>query len=188
MYRSLSYLDDSNIVNINRDDGSRFRLDTLTTYRLHQSPVVCNKLILITHTDYVNSYPSMLQTTSYNFTKTKTTGEICAGIVKEAGVFLQNPAQHYADLKMLEEFECIKSAFINNNTLNQIECIRVDGSTDEGPSDLEVQYWWTVRHIQHPTVATLVTARIVGPVTLIVLSCRMVTLPTAMQIFLYHQI
>ena len=40
-----------------------------------------------------------------------------------------------------------------------IECIRVDGTTDEGPFHLEVQYCWTVRHIQHPTAATLVTRR-----------------------------
>ena len=90
MYRSLShlqYMDGSNIVNINRDDASGFRLDTLTTHRLHKSPVVHNQPILTTHTDYVNSYPSLLQTTSYNFTKTKTTGEICAGVVKGAGIF-----------------------------------------------------------------------------------------------------
>ena len=30
--------------------------------------------------DYVNKYPSVLQRTSYNFTETATTGEMCAGV------------------------------------------------------------------------------------------------------------
>ena len=41
----------------------------------------------------------------------------------------------------------------------QIECIRVDGATDEGPAHLEVQFWWTLRHFEQPTIATLVTTR-----------------------------
>ena len=56
---------------------------------------------LTTRTDYVNSYPSTLQATSYNFSATETTGEICAGVVKRAGVFKKNAAQHAADLSML---------------------------------------------------------------------------------------
>ena len=28
-----------------------------------------------------------------------------------------------------------------------IECIRVDGASDEGLSHEEVQYWWTERHL-----------------------------------------
>lgn len=107
------------------------------------------------------SYPSTLQTTSYNFTATKTTGEICAGVVKGSGVFQKNAAQHAADLSMLECQDSVKAAFINplSATPKQIECVRVDGATDEGPSHLEIQFWWTLRHLQHPTQVTLVTAR-----------------------------
>ena len=35
------------------------------------------------------------------FTKTLTTGEICAGVVKATGLYHKNPTQHYADLNML---------------------------------------------------------------------------------------
>ena len=113
------------------------------------------------HTDYVNSYPSVLQTTSYNFTGTKTTGEICADIVKGSGVYPKNAAQHAADLAMLENIPTIQPAFLNpqNNSAKQIECIRVDGATDEGPAHQEIQLWWTLRHLRRPTVVTLVTAR-----------------------------
>jgi len=45
-----------------------------------------------THTDYVNRYPSSLQTTSYNFTGTKNTQEVCVGVVKGAKIFPKNPA------------------------------------------------------------------------------------------------
>ena len=50
----------------------------------------------------MNRYPSTLQTTSYNFLQTSTTPELCAGIVKAAGVFPKNPGQHSADINMLE--------------------------------------------------------------------------------------
>ena len=116
LYRNLAYLqytDGTNIVNINRDDAAGFCLDTLTTHRLHRTPVVRGKEILTTHTDYVNSYPSLLQTTSYNFTGTSTTGELCAGVVKGAGVFSKNAAQHAANLSMLESITSIKPAFVN---------------------------------------------------------------------------
>ena len=36
---------------------------------------------------------------------------------------------------------------------------RVDGSYDEGPSHLEVQFWWTVRHLTTSTRTVLVTSR-----------------------------
>lgn len=109
----------------------------------------------------MNSYPSLLQTTSYNFTRTETTGEICAGVVKGAGVYPKNAAQHAADLSMLQDVPTIQPAFTDpqNGWAKQIECICVDGSTDEGPSHQEIQFWWTLRHLNRPTVATLVTAR-----------------------------
>ena len=148
-------------MNLNRDDASGFRLDTLSTHRLHRTPVVHGKETVTTYTDYVNSYPSLLQTTSYHFSATKTTGVICTGVVKGAGVFEKNATQHAADLSMLQTSEGICPAFNNPVTgeSKEIECIRVDGATDEGPSHLEIQYWWTLRHIQRPTIATLVTAR-----------------------------
>lgn len=62
-YRTLShlqYMDGTNVVNINRDDAAGFRLDTLTTHKLHRTPVVQGRQILTTHTEYVNSYPSVL--------------------------------------------------------------------------------------------------------------------------------
>lgn len=83
----------------------------------------------------------MLQTTSYNFTGTATTSEICAGIVKVAKVFPKNPAQHFADLEMLSGQPEFHSVFRNS-----LGCIRVDGATDKGPSH---DVWWTVRHLKH---------------------------------------
>ena len=156
----MQYVHGRNIMNLNRDDTSGFRSDTLSTHHLHRTPVVRGKEIVTTYTDYVNSYPSLLQTTSYNFTGTKTTSEICAGVVKGAGVFEKNAAQHAADLSMLQNADGISPAFDTvTGDPKEIECIRVDGATDEGPSHFEIQYWWTLRHIQRPTVATLVTAR-----------------------------
>ena len=40
-----------------------------------------------------------------------------------------------------------------------IMSIRVDGGSDEGPSHEEVQFFWTVHHINTPSVSTLVSAR-----------------------------
>ena len=162
LYRGLNYLqytDGRNIMNLNRDDCAGFRLDTLSTHRLHRTPVVKGHEILATHTDFVNSYPSLLHTTSYNFSKTQTSGEICVGVVKGAGAFPKNPAQHAADLQMLCTQEEVKPAFSTAGGPKLIECIRVDGGSDEGPSHLEVQFWWTLRHIEAPTLATLITTR-----------------------------
>jgi len=70
----------------------------MSTHYLHHTLVVKGPEILTTHTDYINNYPSVLETTCYNFSATKTTGEWCAGVVQPAGLFHKNPAQHYADL------------------------------------------------------------------------------------------
>ena len=114
-----------------------------------------------TYTDYVPKYKAVIQTTSYNFSKTETTLELCAGVVKPVGLFLKNPMQHALDLEMLEESAELKSAFINplTNQRKLFECIRVDGAADEGPSHEEVQFVWTARHIVKATQVTLVTAR-----------------------------
>ena len=161
---SVQYVDGRNIVNLNRDDASGFRLDTLTTNKQYATPVITNKEILTTRTDYVNKHPSVLQTTSYNFTETKTTVEKCVGVVKAPKIHEKNPSQHAADLNMLCTMDELQSAFINmeTNKPKEVDCIRVDGAGDEGPSHVEVQFHWTRYHIMQQKVATLVTTRSSG--------------------------
>ena len=160
----LQYKDGQDLLNINRDDASGFRLDTLTTNKQYANPVVKGQDILTTRTDYVNKYPSVLQTTSYNFSSTDTTIEDCVGVVNASGTYPKNPAQHACDLEMLDSKEELKHVFKNMEmeSPKQIECIRVDGATDEGPGHEEVQYWWTLRHIEKKKLATLVTTRSSG--------------------------
>ena len=133
----------------------------MVTHRLHKSPIVEGHETLTTYTDYVNPYTSILQTTSYHFSATETTGEMCAGVVKVAGVYPKNPSQHSADLDILEEEPTFKPMFINpaNNERKLIECVRVDGAADEGPIHDEVQFIWTERHLKKSTIACLVTTR-----------------------------
>ena len=129
LYRSLNHLqyqDGRHIFNVNRDDAAGFCLDTMTTYRLHRTPMVQDSLAKTTYTDYVSKYKAVLQTTSYvskykavlqttsnNLTGTNTTAEVCAGIVKPTGVFPKNPAQHSADFELLEKTTEVGPAFIN---------------------------------------------------------------------------
>lgn len=166
LYRGLNYVqynDRNNIININRDDASGFRLDTLTTHCKHATPAVTGETLLTTHTDYVNRHPSLLQVSFYNFTGAKNTKEMCAGIVKGSKVFPKNPAQHHSDLQML----CKQPEFLPvfnsvNRSPKTIECIRVDGANDEGPSHEEVKYWWAVRHLESKLLVTLVSTRSIG--------------------------
>lgn len=111
----------------------------------------------LTCTDYVNKYKSILQTTNYNFTGTKTTAEVCAGMVKPHVIYPKNSTRHAADLKMLLHKDELQSVFLNPNThtLKQITCVRVDGSADEGPSHLEVQFWWAEYHLDQGNFITL---------------------------------
>ena len=165
LYRGLSWLqycDGTSIFNVNRDDAAGFRLNTLATHNQYATPVASQTLT--TRTDYVNKYTSILQTTSYNFTGTNTTGELCAGVVKPSKVYPKNPAQHAADFKMIGSVEELKPAFTNHVTGSpkSVACIRVDGAGDEGPGHVEVQYWWTLHHIEAHTEATLVTSRCSG--------------------------
>ena len=69
-------------------------------------------------------------------------------------MFPNNAAQHAADFSMLESVSSLQAAFLNPSTESpkQIECVRVDGATDEGPSHQEIQFWWALRHLQRPTV------------------------------------
>ena len=58
LYRGLNWLqyhDGHNILNVNRDDASGYRLDTLATRNQYATPVVGETLT--TRTDYVNKYP-----------------------------------------------------------------------------------------------------------------------------------
>ena len=106
----LQYVDERDMVNMNRDDSTGFRLDTLKRCSQSTTPVVQGREVLTTRTDYVNKRPSILQTTSYNFSKTGTTREVCVGVVKAAPVHQKNPHQHILDLSMLENKEELKQA------------------------------------------------------------------------------
>ena len=119
----MQYKDGSEVMNIGRDDQAGFRLDLLTTHRLH-GVLLCAKgnETLTTRTDYTTKYPSTLQTTSYNFRETETVGELCAGVVKARGLHEKNPAQHLADLEMLSKKDKLKPAFIDPKT-NQLKKI-----------------------------------------------------------------
>ena len=61
------------------------------------------------------------------------------GAVKGAGVCPKDPAQHIADLEMLESCDVVKPLFLNpiTNEPKPIECIRVDGGSDRGPGLVE---------------------------------------------------
>ena len=161
---ALQYKDGCDLININRDDASGFRLDTLTTNKQYASPVVQGHDMVTTRTDYVNKYPSVLQTTCYNFSSTDTTPEVCVGVVKASGTYPKNPAQHACDIAMLESKQELKHVFTNlsSEAPKQIECVRVDGACDEGPGHDEVQFWWTLRHMEKRKLATLVTTRSSG--------------------------
>ena len=76
----------------------------------------------------------------------------------------KNPCQHYADLKMLAEREELKAVFfkLESDTPKALDCVRVDGACDEGPTHEEVQFYWTQRHVLCSKVATLVTTRSSG--------------------------
>ena len=66
--------------------------------------------------------------------------------------------------KCWRELPQIKPAFINpiTNHRKEIQCVRVDGASDEGPSHDEVQFYWTERHYSRGSVATVVSARSSG--------------------------
>ncbi len=104
-------------------------------------------------------YSNTLQTTSYNFTKTKTTKETCVGIVKAAAIHKKNPEQHFTDLKFLESQNELQHVFRHNGSPKSVECIRVDSGCDEAITREEVQFLWTQRHIERGTKMTFVTTR-----------------------------
>lgn len=159
-YKGLDYLQHKgglNMTVLNRDDAAGFRLDSTFTHKQHRVLSEAGKPELTTYTDFLNKYTSTLQTSSYMFLETESTPEICVGVVKAHNVHEKNPAQHAADLEKLGEFEETKSVLAR-----EIECVRVDGASDEGPSHAEVQFMWTEKHINHGKICTLVTSRFAG--------------------------
>ena len=65
---------------------------------------------------------------------------------------------------MLEQSPEFSAAFLNPVTGDPkiVECIRVDGASDEGPSHEEVQFYRTERHLRKELYATIVTSRCSG--------------------------
>ena len=123
------------------DDAVGFCLDSTFSHKHHPILSEVGKPELTTHTDFLNKYTSTLQTTSYMFLETVSTPEICVGVVKAHTVHNKNAGQHATDPKMLADFEEMKSVLSRD-----IECVRVDGAVDEGPSHSEIQFMWTERH------------------------------------------
>ena len=163
-YQSLNdqqFRDGEKVLNLGRDDQAGFRLDTMTTNKLHGTLSVKGHESLTTRTDYVNGYPSTLQVTSYNFPETENTAERCVGVVKARSLHEKNAAQHLADLELLSTKEILKPVFFKTGSdePKEVEFVRVDGGQEEGPSHCEVKYWWTVHHLRAQTVATMVTTR-----------------------------
>ena len=109
-----------------------------------------------TRTDVVNAYPSILQTSSYMFMETNTTPPTCIAVVKPHFVFKKNAGQHAADFNMISESN------LGGTTNRHVECVRVDGASDEGPSHAEVQLMWSERHLQKEHAFTIVATRYSG--------------------------
>ena len=158
LYRGLDYIqlkEGSNKVLLNRDDQSGFRLDTTYDHKHSKTVTLTNRSALTTRPDFVNDYHSVIQTTSYLFMETDTSKQACVGVVKPHFTYPKNAAQHAADLEFLQNSPDLQPWMANR----PIDCIRVDGAVDEGPSHVEVQFYWTERHVKHAKVATLVTSR-----------------------------
>lgn len=85
----IQYENGLDILNNNRHDAAGFRLDTLTTCKQYANPSIKDTHVLTTRTDYVNKTPSVLQTTSYNFSRMQTTSEVCVGVVKLVPIFIK---------------------------------------------------------------------------------------------------
>lgn len=163
-YRSLDALhlrDGNDILNFNRDDQAGFRLDMLATHNKHATLCIAEEVALTTKSDYVNKYPSTLQTTSYNFLGTGTTAEICAGVVKALPLHSKNPTPHFNDLNEIETYLDVQPAFFNclSGERKTKVCVRVDGGHDEGPAHKEVQFWWTCYHLDKASRVLILTTR-----------------------------
>lgn len=89
------------------------------------------------------------------FLGTSTTAERCVGVVKAQHLYKKNAAQHASDLVMLQSKDELEPWMKNK----AVDCIRVDGAGDEGPSHHEVQFYWTERNFLIGKKATIVTTR-----------------------------
>ena len=87
----------------------------MVTHNIAGTQQIKGSLTLTTKTDYQANYPNKLQTTSYNFTGTDNTGELCGGVLKAIPLHFKNPAQHIADLKMLEKEIHFQPAFYSRD-------------------------------------------------------------------------
>ena len=158
MYKGLDFIqlrDGQNKMVLNRDDQSGFRLDITYTHKLHKATALTDKPETTTRTDYVNKYASVIQTTSVMFLGTSTTAERCVGVVKAQHLYKKNAAQHASDLVMLQSKDELEPWMKDK----AVDCIRVDGAGDEGPSHHEVQFYWTERNFLLGKKATIVTTR-----------------------------
>lgn len=84
--------------------------------------------------------------------------------MKAVPIHQKNRVQHFSDLLMLSCEPLLHPVFCNLETggPKSIDCIRVDGAADEGPSHEVVQYFWTDWHFTQEKVATLLTTRSSG--------------------------
>ena len=99
---------------------------------------------------------SILLITNYHFPESAQFLETCIGILKGSLVHSKSPSQHMADLEMIEGMD----KFLFNN--RDVEFMRVDGASEEGPSVLEVMFLWTERHYTRLRLITMVTIRCSG--------------------------
>ena len=141
---------------LNRDDASGFRLDTTFTHKQKKKVLsVSQSPEITTHTDFVNKYSSILHVSSYLIMETENMSDLCAGVVKGQALFNKNAAQHLSDLTMLQNTVPSFKDALNKD----IECVWVDGTSDEGPGHEEVQFYWTERHLIVSKECTIVSAR-----------------------------
>ena len=65
---------------------------------------------------------------------------------------------------MLETMPEHQPAFVNpqSGVRKEIECIRVDGAGDKGPSHDELKFLWTARQLEKGSMATVVTTQSSG--------------------------
>lgn len=75
----------------------------------------------------MNKCSAQLQVTSYNFSKTSTSTEVCVGIVKESGFHEKSP-QHAGVIEKVEKLECTTSVFLNDEKKKKKERNRMRGS------------------------------------------------------------
>jgi len=79
---------------VNRDDKSAKRLNTTVTHNRSNTLQISSEQTPTTKTDFVEIYPSHLQTSNYEFPGTGHGVQQCIGAVKAAGVHPKSGALH----------------------------------------------------------------------------------------------